>query len=93
MHDALFEHRPDGPDWLEDDRLLVYAADLGLDASELERALLDERYLPRVRSSFIGGVRSGVNGTPTFFINGIRHDGAWDLAHLLEALEGAAALR
>lgn len=93
MHDTLFERRADGPAWLDDDRLLEYASELGLDASGLERALEDERYLAGVRASFIGGVRSGVNGTPTFFINGIRYDGSWEAAPLLRALEEAAASR
>ena len=89
MHDALFEHRSDGPDWLDDDRLLQYASDLGLDQDDLERAFMEERYRSRVRSDFMSGVRSGVNGTPTFFINGSRYDGSWDLPELLDALEGA----
>jgi len=93
MHDALFEHRSDGPGWLDDDRLLRYASDLELDAADLERALIEERYHPRVRGDFMSGVRSGVNGTPTFFINGQRYDGAWELPELLDALEGAGAAR
>ena len=36
-------------------------------------------------------MRSGVNGTPTFFVNGVRHDGPWDEASLLESLRGTAA--
>jgi protein-disulfide isomerase len=44
-------------------------------------------YAPRVREDFLGGVRSGVNGTPTFFINGHRHDGPWDLSSLIAAIE------
>jgi protein-disulfide isomerase len=93
MHDALFEHRSDGPGWLDDGRLVEYASELGLDGSDLERALGEERYRSRVRSDFMSGVRSGVNGTPTFFINGYRYDGAWDPADLLDALEGAGAAR
>jgi protein-disulfide isomerase len=93
MHDALFAHRADGPDWLADDRLLQYASDLGLDPEDLERALTEGRYRSRVRSDFMSGVRSGVNGTPTFFINGYRYDGNWDLPELLDALEGAGAAR
>jgi protein-disulfide isomerase len=52
---------------------------------------LEERvYQPRVREDFMSGVRSGVNGTPAFFINGIRYDGSWDLVPLLAALESAS---
>ena len=43
-----------------------------------------------MREDFLSGVRSGVNGTPTFFINGLRHNGGWDLQSLLEAIEEAA---
>jgi protein-disulfide isomerase len=50
-------------------------------------------YRPRVREDFLSGVRSGVNGTPGFFINGVRYDGSWDLPPLVEALERAAKLK
>jgi protein-disulfide isomerase len=46
-------------------------------------------HAPRVREDVLSGARSGVNGTPTFFINGVRHDGSYDLATMLEALEAA----
>jgi protein-disulfide isomerase len=49
-------------------------------------------YLDRIRRDFISGVRSGVNGTPTFFVNGIRHDGGYSLAELTMAVDEAAAL-
>jgi protein-disulfide isomerase len=42
---------------------------------------------PRVREDFMSGVRSGVNGTPAFFINDFRYDGSWDLVPFLETLE------
>ena len=44
---------------------------------------------PRVREDFLTGIRSGVNGTPTFFVNGIRHNGGYDTASLLAAIEAA----
>ncbi|HZF39162.1 MAG TPA: thioredoxin domain-containing protein [Blastocatellia bacterium] len=47
------------------------------------------RYLNRIREDFLSGARSGVNGTPTFFINGMRHDGPWDLVTLMTAIEEA----
>jgi protein-disulfide isomerase len=43
--------------------------------------------VPRGREDFISGVKSGVNGTPAFFINRVRHDGPWDLRSLLTAIE------
>jgi formate-nitrite transporter family protein len=86
MHDALFENQ----EALEDADLIRYAQALGLDAERVERELVSGAHEERVREQFRSGVRSGVNGTPTFFINGIRYDGPWDPDTLLEALEGAA---
>jgi protein-disulfide isomerase len=86
MHDLLFEHQAA----LEDEDLLLYAGALGLDldrfANELELGL----HAARVREDFLSGVRSGVNGTPTFFINGRRHEGASDVQTLLAAIADAA---
>ena len=48
-------------------------------------------YAPRIREDFKSGVRAGVNGTPTFFINGERYDGAFDLRHFLNALTSQSA--
>ena len=88
MHDQLFEHQ----DALDDESLLVHAATIGLDVDEFTRELLLGVHAPRVREDFLSGVRSGVNGTPTFFINGHRHDGSFDLETLLAAIAAAALL-
>lgn len=85
MHDMLFERQFA----LQDDDLVDYAAEVGLDAEQVRKDLKAHTYKSAVREDFMGGVRSGVNGTPTFFINGVRHDGAWDEGSLLEALERA----
>jgi protein-disulfide isomerase len=74
MHDAIYAHQRDG---LDDDSLVDYAADLGLDAGEIRDEIEAEAHVERVRADFMGGVRSGVNGTPTFFVNGVRFDGDW----------------
>jgi protein-disulfide isomerase len=74
MHDAIYQHQADG---LEDEDLAGYAAALGLDAEDVLAEIEDEAHVERVRADFMGGVRSGVNGTPTFFINGQRFDGDW----------------
>ncbi len=82
MHDALFANQ----DALADDDLAGYAERLGLD---LRRFLADfERatHLPKIRGDFRSGVRSGVNGTPTFFIDGHRFDGSWVDGGLTRAL-------
>jgi protein-disulfide isomerase len=67
--------------------LFALAAGLGLSASGLHNALLTGEYAPKVRADFLGGVRSGVNGTPTFFINGQRHDGSYEFDDLTTAID------
>jgi protein-disulfide isomerase len=86
MHDLLFENRQA----LGDEDLVEYAALVGLDIPRFVREMREGRYLNRIREDFLSGARSGVNGTPTFFINGLRHDGALDLATLMAAIEVAA---
>ena len=86
MHDRLFERQFA----LEDDNLVEYAGELGLDADRFGKDLAAGSYQPRVREDFRSGVVSGVNGTPTFFINGARYDGSWDADTLVSALERAA---
>jgi protein-disulfide isomerase len=86
MHDLLFENQ----DALEDPDLLRYTAALNLDVKRFATELAAGLYADRVRRDFRSGVKSGVNGTPTFFINGVRHDAAWDLPTLLAAVKAAA---
>jgi protein-disulfide isomerase len=83
MHDKLFEHYRA----LDDGHLIGYAAQIGLDLHQFERELRERTHEDRVREDFMSGVRSGVNGTPTFFINGVRHNGSADLDSLLEAIQ------
>ena len=86
MHDLLFENQAR----LGDDELLPeLAKQLHLAPAKLLEALESKEFEPRVKSDFSSGVRSGVNGTPTFFINGQRHDGPYDFASLVEAIDGA----
>ncbi len=87
MHDRLFERQFA----LDDEYLIEYADDLGLDVARFRRELAGRVYEPRVREDFRSGVSSGVNGTPTFFINGMRFDASWDVDPLLAALQRAAA--
>jgi protein-disulfide isomerase len=85
MHDRIFERQFA----LEDDNLIEYARDLGLDADRLAGELAAHTHKARVRDDFMSGVRSGVNGTPTFFINGVRHDQSWAVDTLAAAIEEA----
>ena len=87
MHDGIFENQAE----LGRPLLLELAEKLGLASDALDRALDDGKYTERVKEDFVGGVRSGVNGTPTFFINGRRHDGAFVFEALVEAVEGSMA--
>jgi protein-disulfide isomerase len=82
MHDLLFENQAA----LEDEDLAAYAAELGLDAKRLLREVTSSVYAARIREDFKAGVGGGVNGTPTFFMNGERYDGARDLRQMLSAL-------
>jgi protein-disulfide isomerase len=85
MHDWLFRHQHT----LDDDALLAGARDVGLDVERVRRELTEGTYRARVRDEFMSGVKSGVNGTPTFYINGVRHDADYDIDTLLAAIERA----
>ena len=85
MHDQLYEHQQQ----LTGEHLHAYAQALGLDLRRFDQDLADNVHSPRVREDFMSGVRSGVNGTPTFFINGVRYDGSHDLDSLLAAVRSA----
>jgi protein-disulfide isomerase len=85
MHGMLYAHQQA----LDDQHLIEYVTLVGVPTSEVKRALAQHVYLGRVREDFMSGVRSGVNGTPTFFINGLRHDGSYDHDTLLVAISDA----
>lgn len=87
MHHIIFENQ----DALEDPDLIRYAAAIGIDAARVAKDLAAGTWEARVQRDFASGVRSGVNGTPTFFINGLRHDGPNDLQSLLAALRESVA--
>jgi protein-disulfide isomerase len=83
MHDPLFENQP-APDY---ESLVRYGEELGLDVERFATELENQISAPRVREDFISGMRSGVNGAPTFFINGVRHEGSFDFETMLEAIQ------
>ncbi|MBA2519142.1 MAG: DsbA family protein [Chloroflexia bacterium] len=86
MHERLFTHQ----DRLDEASLIAHAAAIGLAADQFAQDLGHETTAERVQADFLSGVRSGVNGTPTFFINDRRHDAAWDVASLLAAIDAAS---
>lgn len=83
MHDALFanQHRLSMP------LMMTLASSLNLSTIALRDALASGQYAGKVRADFIGGVRSGVNGTPTFFLNGARYDSPIGVAGLGDAID------
>jgi protein-disulfide isomerase len=87
MHDLLYERQRH----LTDADLHAYAQKLGVNVDRFDREMAEHTYADRVSEDFMSGVQSGVNGTPTFYINGIRHDDSYEGDVLLDALERATA--
>ncbi len=85
MHDYIFHHQHT----LEDADLAQFAEAVGLDLQQYARALADQRSLARIEEDVEGGERSGVQGTPTFFIKGVLYRGSWEHDALLAALQAA----
>ncbi len=86
MHDALFENQED----LSGPVLAELAEDLGLEPEAAVAAIENQEYLQRIEKDVEGGKRSGVHGTPTFFINGVLHQGAYEFEDLAAAIKAAA---
>jgi protein-disulfide isomerase len=89
MHDYLFEHSHR----LDERGLLAAAAALDLDPRDLQQAWDTHRLIPRIKEDLLGGIKSGVGGTPRFFINARRYDGLATSDELRAALEAARAGR
>jgi protein-disulfide isomerase len=87
MHDLLYENQ----EALEDEDLAQYASALGLDAKRVLKEVMSGAHAARLKEDFRSGARLDVNGTPSFFINGVRYDGSLDVEDLLAALTEAAA--
>jgi protein-disulfide isomerase len=84
LHDALYEDQ----DNLHLDGLLFKAEDAGLHLDRLNKDWASAAVEERISNDFESGLRSGVNGTPTFFVNGERYDGDWSYGPFLEYLQG-----
>jgi Na+/H+ antiporter NhaA len=85
MHDTLLAHQ----DELRPLHLRRYAEEVGLDVDRFRDELRRREHLPRIADDVASADASGVAGTPTFFINGRRHHGAYDVAALTAAVEAA----
>jgi protein-disulfide isomerase len=89
MHDTIYENQQN----LEYENLITYAEALKLDMDRFKQDLAEHTYLPKIEEDFRSGVRSGVNGTPTFFINSFRYDGEDDIESLQETLLEAGKMQ
>ena len=89
MHDLLFERQT----LLKPEILPLWAKTIGLNVEQFENDINQDLVQKRIKEDRQSGIRSGVNGTPTFFINGTRYDGSPDYGSLLAALESELALR
>ena len=85
MHQSIFANQPR----LSVTFLITLAANLKLSPVDLRDALAAGTFAEKVQRDFISGVRSGVNGTPSFFVNGIRHDSPYGVATLASAIDQA----
>jgi protein-disulfide isomerase len=83
MHNGLYENQ----DRLGPPLLFELAEALGLPQSELRISIATEKNAPKIKSDFLGGVRSGVNGTPSFFVNGRQQEGSFEFADFVSAIE------
>jgi Na+/H+ antiporter NhaA len=88
MHDTLMDHQ--GELTLGD--VGRYAEELGLDAERLEDEVRRRRYRGRIAEDVASADTSGVSGTPTFFVNGRRHQGVYDIATLTASIKRAKRL-
>ena len=84
MHDMLYENQQQ----LDPQDLTAYAKKIGLNASEFQKDSESDAASTKVESDFESGVKSGVNGTPSFYINGVKYDGSWDEESLTQYLKG-----
>jgi len=82
MHEYLFEHQQA----LADGDLKRYASELGLDTDRFDHDRRSPEIEERIDRDVASGEQSGVQGTPTFYVNGIRHDGGYDLESLRSAI-------
>ena len=85
MHDRLFEQQQA----LEDGDLRRHAAALGLDPLRFDRDLAQHTHAARIETDLQGGIRSGVAGTPTFFVNGVLYEGGYSLGPMLRTIREA----
>ncbi len=74
MHDIVFEHQ----NHLDSKHLIAYAEKIGLNVAQFENDFTNETLIQKIEHDFEGGIRSGVNGTPSFFVNGLKYQNSWE---------------
>ena len=84
MHDIIYENQ----ELLDWENLLLYAKSIGLDLTRFKADIKKDSVSAKIEEDFESGIRSRVNGTPTFFINGERYEGNWEANDLIEYLTG-----
>jgi protein-disulfide isomerase len=89
MHALLFKNQAA----LDHDSLTGYASAIGLDMEQWQGDMAGDAVSAKIAADFQSGLRSGANGTPTFFLNGFRYDGDWSYRPFLEAMQAAVAER
>ncbi len=82
MHECLFAHQAA----LTDAKLFECAIEIGLEVSQFLQDVTGDVHAAQLQAEIESGINSGVMTTPTFFINGVRHQGGWDLESLLAAI-------
>ncbi len=75
MHDMIFEHQHH----LEPEDLHLFAKNIGLDLQQFMKDIQDDAIIDRINDDIESGLRSGVNGTPSFYVNGAKYEGDWEL--------------
>lgn len=83
MHDLIYENQED----LSLEGLQAMGQSIGLDPKEIEIAILSRQFEEKIRKDFMGGVKSGVNGTPSFYINDHKYEGRYLFPDLKAAIE------
>ena len=89
MHDALY----DTPLPLSREKVRALAHGIGLDIEQYVRDLESDEVRARIQDDLREGRANGVTGTPSFFVDGLRYDGAWDFHSMLEELQRPVAAR
>jgi protein-disulfide isomerase len=85
MHDLIFENQAN----LSPNALLRMAETLNLNLKIFQQDIRDPKLFEKVEANFESGIISGVNGTPSFYINGVKYEGPYEFQSLVHAIDHA----